>query len=68
MAETESKRGPGNEDVKFFVFRFRFFKEMSSVRFFNVDRGNYFRSNNSSERVDFWPKKRLSLGFLNVIT
>ena len=33
MAETESKRGPGNEDVKFFVFRFRFFKEMSSVRF-----------------------------------
>ena len=47
MAEAESKRGPGNEDVKFFIFRFRFFKEMSSVRFFNFDRGNYFRQNNS---------------------
>ena len=42
MAETESKRGPGNEDVKFFVFRFRFFKEMSSVTFFNVDRETIF--------------------------
>lgn len=60
MAEAESKRGPGNEDVKFFVFVFS--RRCPLSDFSTLTGETIFGRIILTERVDFWPKKRLSLG------